>query len=157
MVGYNALRTAAMSNRRNSDIITNMLNAATGKTPIFNIFGTDYATQDGTCVRDYVHVDDAADAYIAALDSLMNGGRSDVYNIGTGHGHSVRELLTKVQSVTGRQIPTAPVARRSGDAATLIADTGKIRSELGWKPKLADLDSIIQATWAWHQESSMLN
>ena len=157
VVGYNALRTAAMLNCRNSDIITNMLNAAIGKTLIFNIFGTDYATPDGTCIRDYVHVDDVAGAYIAALLSLMNGGRSDVYNIGTGHGHSVKELLARVQSVTGRPIPTAPVARRHGDAATLIADAGKIRSELGWKPKLADLDSIIQATWSWHQESPMLN
>jgi UDP-glucose 4-epimerase len=157
VVGYNPKRTNGIVGRRNADIITSMFDAAAGTKQAFNIFGTSYATADGTCIRDYVHVDDVAEAYVAALDRLMNGGRSAVYNIGTGQGHSVRQVLEKIQQVTGRAIPAAPMPCRPGDPAVLIADAGSIRTELGWQPKYEDLASIIRTTWAWRQKRALPN
>jgi UDP-glucose 4-epimerase len=144
-------------NSKKIDILSNALYVAAGEAPVFNIYGTDYGTPDGTCVRDYVHVDDVACAYTASVDSLMNGGRSAVYNIGSGNGYSVRDLLEVVRKVTNRTIHEAVLSRRPGDAATLIADAAKIRAELGWQPRFTDLESIIRAAWSRRQDKSMLN
>jgi UDP-glucose-4-epimerase GalE len=157
VAGYNPHRTTGISGRKNADLITNMIDAAAGFTPAFSIFGTDYDTSDGTCIRDYVHVDDLADAYVAALERVMNGGSGGVYNVGSGRGYSVKQVLEKVQTVTGRKIPSLPMDRRAGDPAVLIADATKIRSELGWQPRFGTLEDIIETAWVWYQKSVVPN
>ena len=157
VAGYNPNHATGVSNRKNTDIITGMIDTAAGINPSFEIYGTDYGTPDGTCIRDYVHVSDVADAYIAALQSLLNGARSSVYNIGTGRGHSVKQVLETVRKVTGRNVTTIAQGVRSGDPAILIADAARICSELGWQPRFEDLEAIIQTTWAWHQKQAMPN
>lgn len=157
VAGYNPHRTTGISGRKNADLITNMIDAAAGFKPAFSIFGTDYDTPDGTCIRDYVHVADLADAYVAALERILNSGTSGVYNVGSGRGYSIKQVLEKVQTVTGRNIPSLAMERRPGDPATLIADAGKIRSELGWQPKFGTLEEIIETTWSWYQKTVMPN
>lgn len=126
-----------------------LLQAAQGRRAGFSIFGSDYATRDGTAVRDYVHVLDLADAHVAALTRLLNGGASDVFNLGTGAGTTVRELVEAVKRVTGRDFPVVEADRRAGDAAALVADNAKARSVLDWTPQRS-LDDIIADAWAWH-------
>jgi UDP-glucose 4-epimerase len=157
VTGYNISCNGKIRHPSKNDILTNAIAVASGGAPVFNIYGTDYGTPDGTCVRDYVHVDDVAGAYLAAVGSLMNGGRSAVYNIGTGNGYSVRELLETVRKVTKRTICEAPSSRRSGDVAALVADAARIRAELAWRPQFTDLESIIRSAWAWHQDKPTLN
>ena len=117
----------------------------------FNILGHDYDTPDGTCVRDYVHVSDLADAHWRALDYLAKGGESDVFNLGTGHGHSVLELADAVSRVAGKPVPRVMADRRPGDPPRLVASAEKAASVLGWSPKQSDLDTILKTAWAWFE------
>jgi len=116
-----------------------------------SIFGTDYDTPDGTCVRDYIHVTDLAQAHILALEKLESGGGSDVYNLGNGNGYSVREVIETIETVTGNRISVVETLRRPGDPARLVASSTKIRRELGWSPAYPDLKTIIETAWQWHR------
>jgi UDP-glucose 4-epimerase len=125
--------------------------AAAGKRPEVVIFGTDYPTADGTGVRDYIHVEDLAAAHLDALAWLRGGGTSTTLNVGYGHGYSVREVLASVERVTGRALNVREAPRRDGDPPTLIARAERIRSQLGWQPRLDDLDTIVGSAWQWEQ------
>ncbi|MEL6857239.1 MAG: UDP-glucose 4-epimerase GalE [Pseudomonadota bacterium] len=118
----------------------------------FNIFGSDYDTPDGTCVRDYIHVTDLADAHKRALDYLANGGASDVFNLGTGQGHSVLDLANAVARVAGKEVPRIMADRRPGDPPRLVASADKAARILGWTPQNSDLDTILETAWAWFQK-----
>ena len=122
-----------------------------GKRPQVAIYGTDYATPDGTGVRDYIHVEDLASAHLDALDYLRNGGASTVLNVGYGHGYSVREVLESVERVSGKRLTLREEPRRPGDPPALVARAERIRRELGWKPRLDDLDTIVRTALAWEQ------
>jgi UDP-glucose 4-epimerase len=115
------------------------------------IFGTDYETPDGTCIRDYIHVTDLAQAHILALEKLERGGISGIYNLGNGNGYSVREVIETVRKVTGKKIVSIESPRRPGDPARLVASSEKIKEELGWAPKYPDLETIVETAWRWHQ------
>jgi UDP-glucose 4-epimerase len=125
--------------------------AAAGKRPAVEIFGTDYPTEDGTGVRDYIHVEDLAAAHLDALAWLRRGGASTTLNVGYGHGYSVRQVLASVERVTGRRLKVREAARRAGDPPTLIARADRIRSQLNWQPRLDDLDTIVRTAWNWEQ------
>lgn len=129
-------------------LIPLVLKVALGRLPHIRIFGDDYPTPDGTCVRDYVHVIDLAQAHILALEALDQGSR--VYNLGNGQGFSVREVVDTARRITGRPIPEVIGERRPGDPAVLIASSDRIRSELGWQPQYPRLEDIIQTAWSWH-------
>jgi UDP-glucose 4-epimerase len=130
-------------------LIPNVLNAALGKLPSVSVFGNNYPTNDGTPIRDYVHVSDLADAHIRALGYLRNGGKSERINLGTGHGYSVLEVIETAKQVTGRPIPMTIEAPRPGDPSQLVADARYAETVLGWKPQHSDLNSIIQSDWEW--------
>ncbi|MEA2011495.1 MAG: UDP-glucose 4-epimerase GalE [Verrucomicrobiota bacterium] len=117
------------------------------------IFGNDYETRDGTCIRDYIHVTDLADAHILAVEKLRNGGESATYNLGNGTGFSVKEVIDTVEEVTGEKIAAEVTDRRSGDPATLIAISEKIEKELHWKPRFNKLGQIIESAWQWHKNN----
>lgn len=125
---------------------------ATGKRSEIKIFGTDYPTTDGTCIRDYIHVSDLAMAHVKALDYLDQGGESDILNCGYGHGYSVREVLSKLVEVTGKNIKITEVTRRAGDPASLTAKVDRIHSKLDWTPKYDDLAVIIKSAFEWEQK-----
>jgi UDP-glucose 4-epimerase len=131
-----------------SHIIPLILQVALGQRAHFAIFGDDYPTPDGTCIRDYVHVVDLAQAHILALRALDGGSRT--YNLGSGQGFSVKEVVETARQITGHPIPTRVVARRPGDPAVLVASSEKIRRELGWAPRYPDLHSIVESAWGWH-------
>ena len=116
------------------------------------LFGDDYPTPDGTCIRDYIHVSDLAEAHIVAVEHLLNGGTSDAFNVGTGSGQSVREVLAAVERVTGKKAPYTIGPRREGDPPSLVADSTKLQKTLGWKPKRADLDGIVRDAWEFAQK-----
>lgn len=116
------------------------------------IFGTDYDTPDGTCVRDYIHVNDLADAHVLGLQHLLSGGESEVFNLGNGNGFSVREVIETAREVTGLEIPVIETERRAGDAPILVGSSKKVRTMLGWNPQYADLNKIISNAWQWHQK-----
>ena len=119
------------------------------------IFGDDYATPDGTCIRDYIHVSDLAEAHVLAVEHLLNGGKSDAFNVGTGSGHSVKEVLAAVERITGKTVPHTVGPRREGDPPSLVADSQKLQSALGWRPKRADLDRIIADAWQFAQRAEI--
>ena len=125
--------------------------AAVGKRPHVSIFGTDYPTPDGTGVRDYIHVEDLATAHLNALDYLRGGGASTVLNVGYGHGYSVREVLESVERVTGAPLRVVEEPRRAGDPPALVARADRVRQELGWQPRLDDLDTIVRTSLAWEK------
>lgn len=125
--------------------------AAIGKRPHVSIFGTDYPTPDGTGVRDYIHVEDLATAHLDALDYLRGGGASTVLNVGYGHGYSVRQVLESVERVAGERLQVIEESRRAGDPPALVARADRIRKELGWKPRLDDLDTIVRTSLAWEK------
>jgi len=125
--------------------------AAVGRRPHVAIFGTDYPTEDGTGVRDYIHVEDLAAAHLAALAYLRRGGASTTLNVGYGHGHSVRQVLASVERVSGKHLTVREEPRRPGDPPRLVAHAERIRTELGWRPRLDDLDTIVRSTLAWEQ------
>lgn len=135
-----------------SHLIPLILDAAAGKREDIKIFGTDYPTSDGTCIRDYVHVADLAQAHILALKKLLAGGESDQFNLGNGTGFSVKEVIDMVKKVTGKDFKVTEVERRAGDPPVLVADSTKAKQVLGWKPEYADLETIIDSAWKWHQK-----
>ncbi len=130
-------------------LIPMIMETALGQTDYIGIYGDDYPTADGTCVRDYIHVQDLAEAHLAALEYLRNGGASDAFNLGSGTGYSVREIIDATRRVTGREIPEVIEPRRPGDPSVLIASNVKAARVLGWKPQRG-LDQIISDAWAWH-------
>ncbi len=131
-------------------LIPLVLDAAMGRRPSVTIFGDDYDTPDGTCIRDYVHVMDLVEAHLLALNALRSGRRSSVYNLGNGRGFSVLEVLEACRRVTGKSIPVEKGARRPGDPARLVASSVRIRGELGWEPRYTALDAIVETAWRWH-------
>ena len=122
-----------------------------GQRKAISVFGDDYPTKDGTCVRDYIHVTDLAQAHILALDYLMAGGKSDVFNLGNGVGFTVKEVIDVARKVTGDAIPAEMAPRRSGDPAQLIASSEKAIKVLGWKPQYDSLETIVASAWNWHK------
>ena len=146
-----APRHRGEAHRHESHLIPLVLDVAAGDRPSVNVYGSDYPTRDGTCVRDYVHVSDIADAHLLALDALDRLGL-DWFNIGTGTGNTVDEVVTAVERVTGRQVTTVRAPRRPGDPATLVASSDRIRQVLGWSPRYPDLDEIIATAWRWRQQ-----
>ena len=134
-----------------SHLIPLILDVALGRRANIKIFGQDYPTHDGTAVRDYIHVQDLAEAHLLAFHALDERDRM-IYNLGNGHGFSVREVVESARRVTGHTIATEELPRRPGDPAVLIASSAKIESELGWKPKYTQLDDIVRSAWQWHQQ-----
>lgn len=134
-----------------SHLIPLILQVAMGQRENIAIYGTDYPTPDGTCVRDYIHISDLASAHLLALEALKENDRL-IYNLGNGKGFSVREVIEAARRVTGHAIPVKEVARRAGDPAVLVASSDKIKRELGWKPEYTQLDSIIQTAWEWRRQ-----
>lgn len=132
-------------------LIPLILDAAIGKRDCIYIYGEDYDTPDGTCIRDYIHVDDLADAHIKAYEYLCNNGKSDVFNLGNGQGFSVREVIEMCKKVTKKDFEVKVGQRREGDPDRLVADSSKIQNNLGWTPKY-DLEKIVESSWKWHQK-----
>ncbi len=135
-------------------LIPLILEVANGLRENINIFGTNYPTHDGTCIRDYIHVSDLTQAHLLALEALLSGGKSAVYNLGNNRGYSVREVIELARKVTGKPIPAVEAAKRPGDPGILIASSDKIKKTLGWKPKFEDLENIIKTAWVWHQKEA---
>ncbi len=133
-------------------LIPLILQVATGEREHITVFGTDYDTKDGTCVRDYIHINDISQAHLLALDYLQQGGASDVFNIGTEVGNTVREVITACEKVTGKTITVIEGQRRPGDPPALVASAEKIRRILKWQAQYTDLDAIIETAWAWEQK-----
>jgi UDP-glucose 4-epimerase len=135
-----------------SHLIPLILDVALGKRSNIKIFGRDYPTKDGTCIRDYIHVRDLAEAHLLALAALSDTRSRLIYNIGNGQGFSVLEVIESVRRVTGKPIPIEECERRPGDPAVLVAGSAKIKAELGWTPRFAELDQIVASAWDWHQK-----
>ena len=133
-------------------LIPLVLFAALGQRESISVFGNDYPTQDGTCVRDYIHVSDLADAHVLGLEYLLKGGNSEVFNLGNGNGFSVKEVIETAKQVTGREIKVVECDRRPGDPPTLIGSATKAKSILGWKPQYSSLQDIVSHAWQWHQK-----
>jgi UDP-glucose 4-epimerase len=138
--------------RETTHLITRALKTAKGELHKLLIYGTDYPTPDGTCIRDYIHVNDLAQAHSDALDYLMNSGQSRVFNCGYGHGYSVREIVRSAKKVTGIDFPTEDAARRPGDSPIIVADNARVKRELNWKPRYDDIDYIIRTAWEWERK-----
>jgi UDP-glucose-4-epimerase GalE len=132
-------------------LIPLVLECAAGRRAAVSIFGEDYPTPDGTCVRDYVHVSDLCAAHLAALERLLAGGAGGVFNLGNSRGHSVREVIDCARRVTGRPIPAVAAPRRPGDPAVLVADSSRAREALGWRPRHEALEEMVASAWRWHQ------
>ena len=124
-----------------------------GKREYITIFGEDYPTLDGTCIRDYIHVMDLADAHSRALAYLRNGGASDIFNLGNGMGFSVREMIVAAEMATGKKLEVKIGSRRPGDPAKLVASSKKAQTLLGWQPKYTSVEEIIKTAWNWHQHN----
>ena len=132
-------------------LIPIILQVANGKRPKINVFGDDYSTKDGTCIRDYIHVLDLCEAHVLALEYLINGNPSDNFNLGSGEGFSVLEMIEAARRVTGHSIPAEIAPRRAGDPAVLIANSDKARKVLGWNPKRENIEVMIRDAWCWEQ------
>jgi UDP-glucose 4-epimerase len=139
------------STPRATHLIKRAAQAVLGRIPHLEIFGTDYATRDGTGVRDYIHVSDLAEAHLLALDALRGGADSSVYNCGYGHGTTVREIVSTMEKVSGKQLPTRESPRRAGDPPALVADPAKIKSSLRWQPRHDDLETIVRSALEWER------
>jgi UDP-glucose-4-epimerase GalE len=135
-------------------LIPLVIQAVQGKRKQVDIFGTDYPTPDGTAIRDYIHVNDLADAHIRALRHLLDGKGNLALNLGTGTGQSVRQIIAAVERVTGRKVPVKETGRRAGDPPALVADARKANDVLGWKPQYADVNTIVEHAWRWHSKQS---
>jgi UDP-glucose 4-epimerase len=151
VAGADPKRRIGQATRAATHLIKVACETALGLRPGMRIHGTDYPTPDGTCVRDYIHVDDLARAHLDALDYLESGGHSTVLNCGYGHGHSVREVLATVRAVSSVDFPIEDGPRRPGDPASLVASNRKIRELLGWRPRHDDLEFIVRTAWRWEQ------
>jgi UDP-glucose 4-epimerase len=139
------------AHRVETHIIPLSIQAALGKMPEFSLFGSDYETRDGSCERDYIHIEDLGEAHIMAVDALINGHETDVYNVATGTGVTNKELVSQVQKTTGVRFPVKNAPRRSGDPGILVADPTKIKKEFGWNPKYSTLETIVENAWNWHK------
>ncbi len=159
--GYAALRyfnasgaspdgTIGEDHHPETHLIPLVLQAVQGRRPSIQVFGTDYPTPDGTCIRDYIHVDDLAEAHLLALEKL-EPGRGLCYNLGIGRGYSVREVIQTVEAVTGKPVPVQEGPRRAGDPPVLVASSEKIQRELGWRPRYSELRPIVETAWNWHR------
>ena len=135
-----------------SHLIPLVLQVPNGKREFVSIYGTDYDTPDGTCIRDYIHVTDLAKAHILAVEYLMNGGKSDIFNLGNGIGYSVKEVIETARKVTGHPIMAKEEKRRAGDPARLVASGQKAKDILGWEPEIKELSDIIESAWKWHSK-----
>ena len=131
-------------------LIPLIIQAALGQRPAIEIFGTDYPTPDGTCIRDYIHVDDLADSHLLVLERLQQG-RGNCYNLGIGRGYSVREVIRTVEEVAGKKVNVKEGPRRPGDPPVLVASSEKIQRELGWRPRYTELRAIVETAWSWHR------
>ena len=141
------------SHNPETHLIPIVLSAALGKRQNISIYGTNYFTKDGTAVRDYIHVRDLSQAHILAMKYLFSQGKSDIFNVGTGKGYSVKEIVETARKISGHEIPTVLASRRFGDPAELIAHVGKIKKELGWEPRFSDLKTIMETAWKWHKNN----
>lgn len=137
-------------------LIPLLLDVAAGVRPDISIYGDDYPTPDGTCIRDYVHVSDLADAHLLAQQRLLNGEQSLICNLGNGHGFSVREVVSAAERVTGASIATLMAPRRAGDPPVLVGDSARARRQLGWRPKHDSIDTIMETAWTWHRRNAEL-
>jgi UDP-glucose-4-epimerase GalE len=135
-------------------LIPLILDAASGKRPRITVFGNDYDTPDGTCLRDYIHVTDLARAHLLALQRIDEGSGARAYNLGNGRAYSVLEVIDMVRRITGKEIPMAVGPRREGDPPVLVADSSRIKEDLGWKPEFEDLGVIVETAWEWNQRVS---
>ena len=133
-------------------LIPLILQTALGQRESIHIYGNDYPTRDGTCIRDYIHIDDLAQAHLLAIKRLLHSRGSEVFNLGNGAGYSVKEVIAVARKITGHPIPTQITARRKGDPAVLIGASAKAEKKLGWKPLCTDLDTIIASAWNWHKK-----
>ena len=149
--GADESSTIGEAHNPESHLIPLILQVPNGKRETISIYGTDYDTPDGTCIRDYIHVTDLAQAHILAVQYLNNGGESDIFNLGNGVGYSVREVIETARKVTGHPIPATETSRRAGDPARLVASSEKAKSVLGWKPVHDSLEEIIASAWNWHK------
>jgi UDP-glucose 4-epimerase len=138
--------------QESTHLITRALKTAKGELKKLSIFGTDYPTPDGTCIRDFIHVNDLAELHIAALDYLIDNGKSSVYNCGYGHGYSVRQVVESVKAITGIDFPVEETGRREGDSPNIVADNSKVCKELKWRPRYDDLDYIVRTAWQWERK-----
>jgi UDP-glucose 4-epimerase len=145
-----ALPDRGEAHQPESHLIPLVLQVALGERESASIYGTDYPTPDGTCIRDYIHIADLVSAHVLALDGLRNHD-SLIYNLGSGNGYSVREVIETARRVTGHPIPAVEMPRRAGDSARLVASSEKIKRELGWKPEHDNLEEIISSAWKWHK------
>ncbi len=132
-------------------LIPLVLDVAAGKSEAIKVFGTDYDTKDGSCIRDYIHVSDLASAHVLALEMMLDGSPGGFFNLGTGLGHSVLEVIEKASEITGKEIPLKATSRRPGDPQILVASNEKAVNKLGWKPEYTNLDDIIRTAWNWHK------
>jgi UDP-glucose 4-epimerase len=137
-----------------SHLIPLVLQVATGERRSISLFGEDYPTPDGTCLRDYVHVSDLTRAHLLALEALLKGAGNAIYNLGNSTGYSVKQVIDTAREITAHPIPAVTAERRAGDPATLIADSSHIREQLGWRPKYESLEAIIRSAWVWHQKEA---
>lgn len=137
-----------------SHLIPLVLRAASGRRENITVFGSDYDTPDGTCIRDYIHVHDLCAAHLLALEHLCSGGGSDRFNLGNGQGFSVREVIDTAKTVSGREIAVVQGERRAGDPARLVADSTRCKEKLQWKPEYADLETIVRHAWSWEQKAT---
>jgi len=137
-----------------SHLIPLVLKAIKGERAAITVFGTDYDTADGTCVRDYIHIEDLAEAHYLAYQYLSKGGVSDVFNLGTGHGYSVKQVIDIAEKVSGKKVPVEYGQRREGDPPVLVANAAKANSILGWKPRYNDLEETVRTAWAWESGSN---
>ena len=151
VAGADASGTIGEAHTTETHLIPLILQVPLGQRPHITVFGTDYPTKDGTCIRDYIHITDLVDAHILALRYLMNGGESDIFNLGSSTGYSVFEMIEAARKVTGHPIPLEEGMRRAGDPALLIASSDKAKKVLGWNPKFTNIEEIIASAWKWHK------
>jgi UDP-arabinose 4-epimerase len=135
-------------------LIPRIIMAAQGRIPHIDVMGTDYPTPDGTAIRDYIHVEDLAQAHVQAMNYLLNGGESDVFNLGTGKGNSVKQVIEAVRRASNREVPVNYAPRRAGDPAHLVADNSKAKRVLGFEPKYVDIEMSVKTAYQWHEQKS---
>ena len=150
VAGAKADATIGEDHDPETHLVPIILQAALGQRKEVAIFGDDYDTPDGTCIRDYVHVEDLIAAHLLALDYLLKGNESKVFNLGSNNGYSVKEMVEAARTVTQKEIPARIAPRRAGDPSTLVASSDKAKAVLGWQPKYTNVESIIETAWKWH-------